>query len=196
MRRIIPLCWPVEQIFDGISGMSGTEGPADKNRHCFFFFLGLGSGAEIRNQTCAFSFSSFSGWCCCCRRCRWHRRHLRRSVRPTWSCYNGRRRRHRHRRRHLVPPDLVCDPKRETNIQLYREIMIDLHLYQHPPWNLLKNPTSGEYVPYFSISLSQFIQSSYNIMECEVGQRGEREREMTFGIEWKRLSLHISIFIV
>lgn len=69
--------------------------------------------------------------------------------------------------------------------------MIDLHLYQHPPWNLLKNPTSGEYVPYFSISLSQFIQSSYNIMECEVGQRGERERDDF----WNRMETTLSPYI-
>ncbi len=93
------------------------------------------SGAEIRNQTCAFSFSSFSGCCCCCCCCycccRW-RCFLRCSNRPTWSCCNGCRRLHRrlrHHRRHRVPPDLQqqhieCGPKRETNIELVRIIII------------------------------------------------------------------------
>ena len=71
------------------------------------FGFGLLSGAEIRNQTCAFSFSSFSG-CCCSRRCRCC---SIRSIRPTWSCCNGRR--HLRRRLlHRVPPDLHIECNR------------------------------------------------------------------------------------
>lgn len=89
------------------------------------FGFGLLSGAEIRNQTCAFSFSSFSG-CCCSRRCRCC---SIRSIRPTWSCCNGRRHLRRRLLLHRVPPDLYTSnaiaPKKRNQYRIVR-IIIDL----------------------------------------------------------------------